>query len=238
MASVGAARSISCCTRAIAGDVPSNGVSPAGAAAIIATLSFCATALRDARSAAAVRTVASSRSFDQGLVTKSVAPRFIASIATCTPAWAVIITITACGSRARKRPSHSNPSAALVAPREKLASSRIASGVRPAVAAKADSGSRKVSTSPKIARSNRRAASNMSSSSSMTTHSSNGFSCVIRPSVIRSLPYSACPEPCNQYPCQTRHGPHPVPHMPVKRELARRLRSIGQRACAPSPDGD
>jgi ribosomal protein L19E len=36
---------------------------------------------RELRSAAAVRTVASSRSFDQGLDTKSVAPRFIASTA-------------------------------------------------------------------------------------------------------------------------------------------------------------
>ena len=54
-------------------------------------------AWREVRSAAAVRTVASSRSFDQGLETKSVAPRFIASTAIWTPPWAVIITTTACG---------------------------------------------------------------------------------------------------------------------------------------------
>ena len=54
-------------------------------------------AWREVRSDAAVRTVASSRSFDQGLETKSVAPRFIASTAIWTPPWAVIITTTACG---------------------------------------------------------------------------------------------------------------------------------------------
>ena len=80
---------------------------------------------RDVRSAAAVRTVASSRSFDQGLETKSVAPRFIASTATPIPAWAVIITTTACGSRFKISPSQRKPSAASVAPRPKLASSRI-----------------------------------------------------------------------------------------------------------------
>jgi hypothetical protein len=40
-----------------------------------------ATSRRLLRSAAAVRTVASSRSFDHGFDTKSVAPRFIASTA-------------------------------------------------------------------------------------------------------------------------------------------------------------
>jgi hypothetical protein len=82
---------------------------------------------RELRSAAAVRTVASSRSFDQGLETKSVAPRFIASTAIWTPPWAVIITTTASGSRFRISASQWKPSAALVAPRPKLASSRTTS---------------------------------------------------------------------------------------------------------------
>ena len=111
----------------MAGELPSNGVSPPAAGAAIAStfLRSVTTSAREVRRAAAVRTVASSRSFDQGLETKSVAPRFIASTATPIPAWAVIITTTACGSRFRISESQWKPSAALVAPRPKLASSRI-----------------------------------------------------------------------------------------------------------------
>ena len=101
-------------------------------------------ASRELRSAAAVRTVASSRSFDQGLETKSVAPRFIASTAIWTPAWAVIITTTACGSRFNISASQWKPSAALVAPRPKLASSRTTSGSSSSIAASASSGAWKV----------------------------------------------------------------------------------------------
>jgi hypothetical protein len=75
--------------RRIAAEVPSRGVSPpaVGAAMATARLRSVATAWRELRSDAAVRTVASSRSFDQGLETKSVAPRFIASTAMLTPPW-------------------------------------------------------------------------------------------------------------------------------------------------------
>ena len=45
-----------------------------------------------------------------------------------SPAWAVIITTTACGSRFSISASQWKPSAALVAPRPKLASSRMTSG--------------------------------------------------------------------------------------------------------------
>ena len=132
-------------------------------------------AWREVRSAAAVRTVASSRSFDQGLETKSVAPRFIASTAMLTPPWAVIITTTACGSLANISPSQWKPSAALVAPRPKLASSRTTSAPSPSIAAIASSGAWKVATSSNRSRSRSRADSRMSGSSSMTMQRQNGF---------------------------------------------------------------
>jgi hypothetical protein len=125
------------------------------------------TSAREVRRAAAVRTVASSRSFAQGLETKSVAPRFIASTATPIPAWAVIITTTACGSRFRISDSQWKPSAALVAPRAKLASSRIASGSSRSIEASASAGSWKAATSANRSRSSSRADRAMSGSSSM-----------------------------------------------------------------------
>ena len=86
LASVGPARSINEKTRAIAGDSPSIGVSPAGVAIASTFLRSVTTSAREVRKEAAVRTVASSRSFAQGFDTKSVAPRFIASTATPIPA--------------------------------------------------------------------------------------------------------------------------------------------------------
>src|SRR3546814_11743844 len=80
-------------TRAMDGERPSSGVSPpeTGAEMATARLRSVLAASRELRSAAAVRTVASSRSFDQGLETKTVAARFIAPTAIWTPPWAVTL---------------------------------------------------------------------------------------------------------------------------------------------------
>jgi hypothetical protein len=154
---------------------------------------------REVRSAAAVRTVASSRSFDQGLETKSVAPRFIASTAICTPPWAVIITTTACGSRFNISPSQWKPSAALVAPRPKLASSRTTSAPLALHRRQRSSGAWKVATSSNRSRSSSRADSRMSGSSSMMMQRPNGFS---RTTTLLLLLSGSD----KQFPCQPSPG--------------------------------
>ncbi len=177
LASVGAARAISELTRAMPGAAPiKGGVLPGVGSATAATLARSVATVRfDRRKVAAVRTVVISRSFDQGLDTKSVAPRFIASTAMFTPACAVIITTINSGSAASSRSSRASPSAALVAPRAKLASSSATSGERAAAAVIASSGLDAVITSRNMVRSNSRAAVRMSSSSSMTRQQSNSF---------------------------------------------------------------
>ena len=128
-----------------------------------------------------------------GLETKSVAPRFIASTAMLTPPWAVIITTTACGSLARISPSQWKPSAALVAPRPKLASRRTTSAPSPSIAAIASSGAWKLATSSKRSRRSKRAESRMSGSSSMTMQRQNGL-----PSPATAILLQRRPEPDKQ----------------------------------------
>jgi len=114
------------------------------------------------------------------LDTKSVAPRFIASTATFTPACAVIITTIASGSLVSSRSSNASPSRASVAPRAKLASSRMTSGWRPAVAAIARSGDDTVISSRNSPRSASRAATRISSSSSTMMQRSNSGVAIAR----------------------------------------------------------
>ena len=79
------------------------------------------------RTSAAARIVATSLSLLQGLSTKSVAPRFNASTASCTPPKAVISTTASVLSQPRMRASASRPDAPLRSPDTKFMSSRTAS---------------------------------------------------------------------------------------------------------------
>ena len=93
-----ARRGRSACARArIAGESPSSGVSAAGASSDARPRSVRAS-MRLRRSAAALRTVAASRSLLHGLATKSLAPALIASTAIETAPCAVMITTAASGS--------------------------------------------------------------------------------------------------------------------------------------------
>ncbi len=98
LASVGAARSISMRTRSIAGDCAEQRRFGRSARARTRGPRSVRASIRLRRSAAALRTVAASRSLLHGLATKSLAPALIASTAIETAPWAVMITTAASGS--------------------------------------------------------------------------------------------------------------------------------------------
>src|SRR3546814_13021294 len=106
-------------TRAMDGERPSSGVSPpeTGAEMATARLRSVLAGSRELRSAAAVRTVARSRSFAQGLETKSVEPRFTASTEILTHTLAVCLPTTAPGSRFRIPPRQVTHAAQWALPR-------------------------------------------------------------------------------------------------------------------------
>ena len=148
--------------------------------------------IRLRRSAAALRTVAASRSLLHGLATKSLAPALSASTATETAPWAVMITTAASGSSAMIRPRKLSPSRPSVAPRSKLRSSRIASGLSFFRSASSSAGDLRVSTRSNRSRSASRAASAISGSSSTTTARLNGRPRYFCSATVRkrTVPYS------------------------------------------------
>ena len=129
LASVGAARSISVRTRCICAEFAEQW--RVGALRQVRSPGHarcCASSLLR-RSAAALRTVAASRSLAQGLATKSAAPRLIASTAIDTAPCAVMITTAASGSmRHDLAERRRGPRARRSPPRSKLRSSRMTSG--------------------------------------------------------------------------------------------------------------
>ena len=108
-----ARRARSACARAPSPrDLPSSGVSADGASSDARPRSIRAS-MRLRRSAAALRTVAARRSLLHGLATKSLAPALIASTATDTAPWAVMITTAASGSCSMILPRKLKPFAAV-----------------------------------------------------------------------------------------------------------------------------